>query len=281
MDISRTVAEVQAFSATWTPPAGVLGRIIYETSRRVDAARVIRADLEDRARKSSSPPEFVAAMRGPCVQIIAEVKRRSPSRGEINAHLVPASRARTYADAGAAAISVLTEPAHFGGSEKDLIDVRAAVSVPVLRKDFVIDEIQIIEARAWGASALLLIARALAPAQLEQLASVAREWSLEPLVEIRSERELEAAMRAGARVLGINSRDLETLEVDATVVERLLPHVPSDTIAVAESGMTSRADVERAARAGADAVLIGSALSASADPATLMRELASVPRAGR
>lgn len=272
---------MQAFPATWTPPAGVLGRIIYETNRRVDAARAIRAHLEDRARSSSSPPEFATALHGPCVQIIAEVKRRSPSRGEINAHLVPASRARTYADAGAAAISVLTEHEHFGGSEKDLIDVRAAVSVPVLRKDFIIDEIQVIEARAWGASALLLIARALAPAHLEQLAAIAREWKLEPLVEIRSERELEVAVRAGARVIGINSRDLETLEVNGSVVDGLLPLVPAEIIAVAESGMRSRADVERAAGAGADAVLIGSALSESADAASLLRELASVERRGR
>jgi indole-3-glycerol phosphate synthase len=213
--------------------------------------------------------------------VIAEVKRRSPSRGEINAHLDPASRAREYIEGGAVAISVLTEPAYFGGSEDDLLKVRAAIDEPVLRKDFIIDEAQLIESRAWGASAVLLIARALPRATLASLARSAREWGIEPLIEVRSESELDAALGSGARVIGVNSRDLETLEVDATVIERLIPQVPDVVVAIAESGVRDRADVERAARVGADAVLVGSALSAAYEGAIAVRNLARVTRRDR
>ena len=213
--------------------------------------------------------------------MIAEVKRRSPSRGEINAELDPASRAREYQRGGAAAISVLTEPAHFAGSEEDLVRVRASIDLPILRKDFIIDETQIIEARAWGASAVLLIARALPESELLALAEAARQWEVEPLIEVRTEKELEAALHAEARVVGINARNLETLEVDARAVDRLLPSVPRDLVAIAESGMQTAADVERAARAGADAILVGSSLSSATDAATAVRALAGVERRAR
>lgn len=209
------------------------------------------------------------------------MKRRSPSRGDINAELDPAMRARAYVAGGAAAISVLTEPTHFAGSESDLMDVRDAVDVPLLRKDFIIDELQIIEARAWGASAVLLISRALPDHEIVALARTARAWQIEPLIEVRTEGELDAALRAEARVVGINSRDLETLEVDAKVIDRLLPHVPPEIVAVAESGMQSPVDVERAARVGADAVLIGASLSSADDPVAAVRALAGVRRRGR
>jgi indole-3-glycerol phosphate synthase len=215
------------------------------------------------------------------VKVIAEVKRRSPSRGEINAELDPASRAREYERGGAAAISVLTEPTHFAGSEDDLVRVRGEVHVPVLRKDFIIDEAQIIEARAWGASAVLLIARALPPSELVALALAAREWELEPLIEVRTEEELDRAIGAQARVIGVNSRDLETLEVSPDAIARLVPLVPPDVIAIAESGMRSVADVDRAAAAGADAVLVGSSLSEAHDPAAAVRAIAGVRRRGR
>ena len=272
---------MQAFSTKWTPPTGVLGLIIHETSRRVDTARANRSNLEKRARIVASPPDFVTALRGPHVKIIAEVKRRSPSRGEINARLDPASRAREYERGGAVAISVLTEPAHFGGSEEDLTRVREAVDLPVLRKDFIIDETQILEARAWGASAVLLIARAIPSASLLSLANAAREWGIEPLIEVRTERELDAALAAGARVVGVNSRDLETLDVNPDVLDQLLPRVPAPVTAVAESGMRTADDVERAAGAGADAVLIGSSLSQSSDPAAAVRAVAGIVRRGR
>lgn len=234
-----------------------------------------------RARTADQRADFLTALRGEEVKVIAEVKRRSPSRGEINATLDPARRARDYESGGAAAISVLTEPTHFAGSEQDLVDVRAAVDVPLLRKDFIIDEMQIIEARAWGASAVLLIARALPEQELFALAQAARQWAVEPLIEVRTEDEVEAALRAEARVIGINARDLETLEVDARAVDRLAPRVPSDLIVVAESGMQTVADVERAAQAGADAVLIGSSLSSSADASSAVRALTGVTRRGR
>ena len=213
--------------------------------------------------------------------MIAEVKRRSPSRGDINAQLDPAARAREYERGGAAAISVLTEPAHFAGSEADLVQVRAAVDLPLLRKDFIIDETQIVEARAWGASAVLLIARALPEAELLSLAEAARAWEVEPLIEVRTDEELDAALHAKARAVGVNSRNLETLEVDARAVDRLLPRVPSDVIAIAESGMQTVADVERAAQVGADAVLIGSSLSSAVDAESALRALTGVHRRGR
>jgi indole-3-glycerol phosphate synthase len=234
-----------------------------------------------RARAAEVAPDFFAAVRGDQVKVIAEVKRRSPSRGDINARLDPASHARDFERGGAAAISVLTEPTHFAGSGDDLVQVRDAVDLPVLRKDFILDETQIIEARAWGASAVLLIARALPPAELVALAEAARDWGLEPLIEVRTEAELHAAMDAQARLVGVNSRDLETLEVNANAIDRLLPRIPPHLVAVAESGMQTVADVERAAEAGADAVLIGSSLSVAADPAAAVRALVGVPRRHR
>jgi indole-3-glycerol phosphate synthase len=272
---------VQAFPAKWTPPTGVLGRIIHETSRRVATARANRADLERRARTAVARRDFVTALRGPQVKVIAEIKRRSPSRGVINARLDLSSRARAYERGGAAAISVLTEPAHFGGSEDDLEGVRDAVPLPILRKDFIIDEIQIIEARAWGASAVLLIARALPPDHLMSLAKSSREWGIEALIEVRTNEELEAALRADAHIIGVNSRDLETLDVNAEVIDRLLPHIPETIVAVAESGIRTVADVERAASVGADAVLIGSSLTEAADPMAAVRAVSGVERVGR
>lgn len=272
---------MQAFSAKWTPPTGVLGRIIHETNSRVATARMERPQLENRARAVSPRADFVTTLRGPTVKVIAEVKRRSPSRGVINERIDAASHARAYQRGGAAAISVLTEPSHFGGSGDDLALVRAAVDLPLLRKDFIIDEVQIIEARAWGASMVLLIARALPPAALSSLAAAALRWEVEPLIEVRTEDELETALEAGARVVGINSRDLETLAVDSGVADRLIPRVPASIIALAESGMRTVADVERAARVGADAVLVGSSLSEAADPETAVRSLVAVSRRDR
>lgn len=272
---------MQAFPAKWTPPAGVLGRIIHETSRRVATARAGRSDLEIRARAAPGALDFAAALRGERLKVIAEVKRRSPSRGEINAALDPVARAREYERGGAAAISVLTEPMHFAGSEDDLLRVREAVGVPLLRKDFIIDETQIIEARAWGASAVLLIARALPPSELIALARVAREWALEPLIEVRTEEELESAVSAHPRVIGVNSRDLETLDVNPDTITRLVPLIPVGIAAIAESGVRSVADVERVAAAGADAVLVGSWLSEARDPAAAVRALAGVRRQRR
>jgi indole-3-glycerol phosphate synthase len=224
---------------------------------------------------------FVAALRSPAVAVIAELKRRSPSRGVINDALDAPERARKYAAGGAAALSVLTEPDRFGGSMDDLRAVRASVALPVLRKDFIVHPAQVAEASAAGAAAVLLIGRALDPAELAELAAAASECGLDVLYEARDEAEVERALRIPECAVGVNTRDLETLAVDAAVGERLLPLIPRNRVAIYESGVASRADVERAARAGADAVLVGSALSVHASGAEAVAALAGVPRSGR
>lgn len=186
-------------------------------------------------------------------------------------------RAAEYASAGAVAISVLTEPSRFGGALEDLERARAA-GVPLLRKDFIVDQLQLLEARAFGASAVLLIVRALPSERLAELHADAAALGLETLVEAHNEDELEVALAAGYPVVGVNNRNLETLEIDHAVGGRLVPQIPAGVVAVYESGVESVADVERAASAGADAVLVGSALSASADPRAAMRGLTGVAR---
>jgi indole-3-glycerol phosphate synthase len=176
---------------------------------------------------------------------------------------------------------VLTEPERFGGSLDDLREVSGTVPVPVLRKDFIVDPLQLFEARALGASAALLIARALSPRQLIALVAAARGAGIEPLVEIRGERELDHALAAGARVIGVNNRNLETLEVDPGTAARVIPLIPSGIVAVAESGVTTRRDAEAAAAIGADAILVGSALSLASDGAAAVRALAGVARGHR
>jgi indole-3-glycerol phosphate synthase len=214
------------------------------------------------------------------VAVIAELKRRSPSKGTLN-NALNAGQSVLFERGGAAAISVLTEPEFFGGSVDDLIAVRAAVQLPLLKKDFHIDPSQLLEARLAQASAVLLIARALSPADLTRLMQVAKGLELEPFVEVRSEAELDRALEAGAEIIGVNSRDLETLQVDDSVPARLIPRIPPHLIAVWESGIRSVDDVRRAAECGADAVLVGSALSQSSDPAQLVAELAGVQRERR
>jgi len=265
----------------WDPPKGVLGRIVAEAHARAAALSVRSEEL--RHMVSVAPPvrSMSSALLQAHVAIIAEVKRRSPSRGAINPTISAEARSLAYESGGASAVSVLTEPLHFGGSTADLQLVAQAVSIPVLCKDFIVDELQIIEARGAGASAVLLIVRALSPDQLQGLLKTAREWELGALVEIRSEQELERAVAAGASIIGVNNRNLETLEMDLLTSQRLLPLIPSDLVAVAESGIETAKDVRTAADFGADAVLVGSSLSQAADPASSVRALSSVPRRGR
>lgn len=212
------------------------------------------------------------------MSVIAEVKRASPSRGSINAGLSVERQVREYQQGGARAISVLTEPELFGGSGQDLRAARKTVSLPILRKDFHISPIQLLEARALGASAALIIARALDPVHLAEMVAAAGDAGVEALVEVRDEDELETALTAGATIIGVNNRDLESLNVDPGTVGRVMPHVPRECIAVAESGYGSRVSIDDAAKAGADAVLIGSFLSASNDAAALLADLVNVPR---
>ena len=258
-----------------------LDQILDSTRRGLASLRERRAALEREAGSRPAPPAFGRALRRDRVAVIAEVKRRSPSAGVIREDLDPAERASLYARHGAAAISVLTDQPHFGGSVDDLRSAAASVAVPLLRKDFILDELQVLEARAAGAAAVLLIVRALAPDRLAALLVAAREAGLDALVEVHTAAELDRALEAGAGIIGVNSRDLDTFRIDVGTAWALLARVPADRVAIAESGMQQPEDVERAADAGADAVLVGTALSASEDPAALLRRLAGVSRRGR
>lgn len=268
-------------SPAWIPPTGTLGGIVAEARDRAAALSARESELSRMAAAVGAVPSLSRALRAANVGVIAEVKRRSPSKGWINPSISALGQAQAYEQGGAAAISVLTEPAHFGGSVDDLIAVRAGVRIPLLKKDFHVEPIQLLEAKAIGASAALLIMRALSPKTFREMMEAASKLDLQVLVEIRDEDELSRALEAGAAMIGINNRNLETLVIDATTSDRLLAFVPGTVIAVAESGVASRADVERLARAGADAVLVGSAVSAAADPAAVVRELSNVPRAPR
>jgi indole-3-glycerol phosphate synthase len=265
----------------WTPPGGTLGSIIAQAVHRAEALRARTAELEARARSAPRPPGFAAALRRADLAVIAEVKRRSPSKGWINPEISAPDRAAAYQAGGASAISVLTEPEHFGGSTDDLVAVRRAVDLPVLKKDFHVDPVQLLEAKAAGASAALLIVRALSPDQLLRMADAAVGLELDCLVEVRDADELDRALAISAAVIGVNSRNLETLAVDAAAADRLIRQVPDSVVAVAESGVNGRADVERVALAGADAVLVGSAVSAAGDPTSAVRELTGVARRSR
>ena len=226
-------------------------------------------------------PSLRSALRQPGVSLLAEVKRRSPTKGAIAEGLDAVAQARAYAEGGAAGVSILTEHAHFGGSVEDLLGVRSAVPLPILKKDFHVAPIQLVEARALGASAALLIVRALPPHQLADMMRIGRALGLELLVEVRDEVELERALAEGATIIGVNNRNLETLIIDPATSDRLIPGIPPHVVAIAESGVKTRADVERYAAVGADAVLVGSSLSASADPAAATRALVGVPRRHR
>jgi indole-3-glycerol phosphate synthase len=228
-----------------------------------------------------TPGSFGAALAGTRLAVIAELKRQSPSKGMLDGALIAAERTRTYVNAGAAALSILTEAERFGGSLRDLFEARAAVDVPLLRKDFITDEVQLLEARACGASAALLIARALEPARLRDLAAAARALGLTPLIEVRDESELAEAVDVADAVIGVNNRNLETLVMEPEVGARLIPLVPADRVAVYESGIASRDDAMRAAELGADAVLVGSVLSTAADPAALIATFSSLERRRR
>ncbi len=262
----------------WTDPSGVLGTLVAEAHRRVAFIQGSRVDLERRAAAAPPARGFEAALRLDTVALICEIKRRSPSKGEVGGSLDLAAHAQAFAAGGAAALSILTEPSQFGGSLDDLAAARAAVELPLIRKDFHVDPIQLLEARALGADAALLIARALSPDALVAMVAAARDLELEVLVEVRDERELDRALTAGATLIGVNNRNLETLAIDLATGDRVVPLIPARCVAVYESGVAGRDDVERAARAGAAAVLVGSSISAAADPVAAVRTLSGVRR---
>lgn len=258
-----------------------LERILSTTRAALPPLQARRRELEFAARNAPPVPPFLGSWDRGRVALIAEVKRRSPSAGMISADLDPVAHALAYVGAGASAISVLTDGPYFGGSLDDLRAVASRVPVGVLRKDFIVDEVQLLEARAEGAAAALLIVRALAPARLVELARFAEGLGLAALVEAHDAAELDIALASGASIIGVNARSLDTFAIDVEAAWHLLASVPADRIAVAESGMASARDVELAAAQGADAVLIGTALSSAPDPSGLACACASVRRVAR
>jgi len=262
-------------------PKATLEEILNVARSRVAALQGHAEGLARRARAALPPRPLLSSPLGPTVGIVAEVKRRSPSQGAIRPDLDPATHARAYARGGAVAISVLTDEVHFGGSLDDLSAVAAALTLPVLRKDFIIDELQILEARAAGASAVLLIVRVLTPERLRALAVTAARHSLATLVEVHSAAELDVALAVRPTAVGVNARDLATFTVDLRAAERVVALVPAEVPVVAESGIEGRGDVERLAAAGADLVLVGTSLARHNDPETAVRALVGVGRVPR
>jgi indole-3-glycerol phosphate synthase len=258
----------------------VLAEILAAKRQEVQALSPerIRAALRSAPRVR---PFADALRRGDEVALLAEVKPRSPSAGVIREGSDPVEIARDYERGGAAALSVLTDGRFFGGSLDALRAVRQAVDLPVLRKDFVIDRLQVEEARAAGADAVLLIVAALEDTALRNLHDLVCELGMDALVEVHDERELERALEAGAGIIGVNNRDLRTFRTDLAVTERLAPRVPGDAVLVGESGVRSRADVARLGAAGVDAVLVGESLMRQADVETAARALVGAPRRRR
>jgi len=260
-----------------SPPPDLLLAILAATRRIVDTrkARTGVAALERRAAaEAPQGPAFEGALgMAGRVNVIAECKRRSPSRGVLVADYDPAAIAKRYEAGGAAAISVLTEPTFFDGSLEHLAAVRAAVRLPLLRKDFVVDEYQLLEARAAGADAVLLIVAALDQATLMRLQTRAWDLGLAALVEVHDEEELDRAGDSGARVIGVNNRNLRTLAVDVGASRRLGERMPAGVTAVSESGLRTRRDLESLTRDGYRAFLIGERFMTAPDPAQAIREL--------
>jgi indole-3-glycerol phosphate synthase len=229
------------------------------------------AELKDRALAAAPARDAWAALGGPSarrdqLKVIAEIKRRSPSKGDLASIADPASLAKQYADGGAAVISVLTEQRRFNGSLADLDAVRASVNVPLLRKDFTLDEYQIWEARAHGADLVLLIVAALSDAQLGEFSALSRELGMNVLVETHTPEEVERAVAADARIIGVNVRNLKTLDVDRSLFASLAGSIPAGAVVVAESGVRNADDVAHYAAHGANAILVGEALVSDATP---------------
>ena len=261
--------------------ADILERIVASKAGEVAALRRNRRALT-RAAEEAPPalPVLGPMAASPRVSVFAEVKRRSPGAGPIAPGLDPVALSAAYQAGGARAVSVLTDGPWFGGSLADLEAVAGPRTVPVLRKDFVVDPLQVLEARAAGASLVLLVARILDPVLLADLRAMVHELGMAALVEAHDEREVDQSLKAGARMVGINNRDLASFETRLEVTERLAPRVPDDVLVVSESGIREAADVARAAAAGAAAVLVGEALVRSGDPAQAVAEMAAVPRRG-
>ena len=248
---------------------------IVEHKRREVAARRERRPLRVLIDEPERRPgrDFEAALRKPGLSVIAEFKRRSPSKGLLREGANVRSISADYAECGASALSILTDNEFFGGSEDDLRSAREVTRLPVLRKDFVIDPYQVHESASIGADAVLLIVRILTNEQLRELLEVARKCSLAALVETHERSEITRALDCGARIVGVNSRNLDTLEVSLETALGLKQDIPPECVAVAESGIHTRGDVERLAEAGYDAILVGQALMGAPDPGRKLAEL--------
>jgi indole-3-glycerol phosphate synthase len=251
----------------------VLDSIIEGVREDLAKRRGSLAKLHEQMSQAAAPLDAHTVLKGDQVKVIAEVKRSSPSKGTLSAIADPAALAEQYESAGASVISVLTEERRFKGSLADLTSVRSRVSIPILRKDFMVDEYQFFEARAHGADVVLLIVAALAKSQLRDFYDLATELGMAALIEVHTADELERAMEITPRIIGVNSRNLKTLEVNPAAFADLIPQIPNKIIRVAESGISSRSDVEFAQSHGADAILVGEALVTSANPDLAMRAL--------
>jgi indole-3-glycerol phosphate synthase len=255
----------------------ILDRIVSQNLEALKhkKRRLPMAELQKMALEQPSALDLASALRGDGIQLIAEIKKASPSRGVIRPDFDPVEIARIYAGNGAAAISILTETVHFQGSLEHLKNIRKALpdKIPLLRKDFIFDPYQIYESRAYGADSLLLIAAILELEKLHELLGISHELNMSCLVEVHDEAEVEIALKSQARIIGINNRDLNTFGVDLATTERLRPLIPRDRIIVSESGIKERSAIEKLNRLGVDAVLIGESLMSAPDIAARMREL--------
>jgi len=232
------------------------------------------SELSTTIREKPLPLDLAAALSGDSIRLIAEVKRASPSAGVLCPNLDPVKLATTYAQCGAAAISVLTESRYFGGSGEDLEAIKRELpKVPLLRKDFILKPYQIFESRAWGADAVLLIVAILDDTELEGLLSLSHDLGMQCLVEVHNQNELKRALACDAQIIGINNRDLDTMAVDLNVTRRLRPLIPPDRLVVSESGIKGRGDVQKLREWGIDAVLVGEALVTANDVAAKIKEL--------
>ncbi len=256
----------------------ILEKIVIDNQLELETRKRIAplAELQRVALEQPPPLDFTSALRDGRIKLIAEVKKASPSRGMIRPAFNPVEIAQIYASNGASAISVLTEAQYFHGSLDHLKDIRNALGnkrPPLLRKDFLVDPYQIYESRAYGADSLLLITAILKPEKLQELLGLSHELNMSCLVEVHNEAEVEIALRSGARIIGINNRDLSTFTVDFTTTERLRPLIPPDRIVVSESGIKNHSDLEKLRQWGVDAVLIGECLMSAPDIAAKMKEL--------
>ncbi len=261
----------------------ILDEIVAHKEQEVREAKRLMSLAELKARLVDMPPprNFRAALESPKVRVIAEIKRASPSMGEIADDLFdPRIIAQTYSGNGAAAISVLTESRYFQGELHYIKRARKYMPLPILRKDFIFDSYQVYESRVGLADAILLIVRILSDDQLERLLETARELGMEALVEAHDERDLQRAAAVGADMIGINNRNLETMQVDLATTERLARYAPKDALLVSESGVHTPEDIKRLARCGVHAVLVGTALMASGDYGSALRPLTDIYRPG-